>query len=164
MLRYCGRQVDSEVQIGSVRRRFSDFPDRKISRSLSREAFWLAIIEFTFRMCKPVTMYSCCVRDNSVYEVIENKPLTYADRKVGVVSDQIVKFTAAKADAMPGHPCRTSLAAFSSPSLRRFSRRCDHGAICLLLRKRIEKACRLSRQREATVVFSRRTVTGAGHC
>jgi len=31
--------------------------------------------------------YVCRVRDNSVYEVIEEKPLTAADRKAGVISD-----------------------------------------------------------------------------
>ena len=42
--------------------------------------------------------YVCRVRDNSVYEVIEEKQLTEADRKAGVISDQIVKIGASKAD------------------------------------------------------------------
>jgi len=50
--------------------------------------------------------YVCRVRDNSVYEVIEEKPLTAADRKAGVISDQIVKFTGTKADNAPDHTVR----------------------------------------------------------
>ena len=42
--------------------------------------------------------YVCRVRDNSVYEVIEEKQPTEADRKAGVISDQIVKIGASKAD------------------------------------------------------------------
>ncbi len=53
-----------------------------------------------------VSSYICRVRDNSVYEVIDEKPLTDADRKVGVISDQIVKFTGSKANALPDHPVR----------------------------------------------------------
>jgi hypothetical protein len=50
--------------------------------------------------------YVCRVRDNSVYEVIEEKLLTDADRKAGVISDQIVKFTGTKADNAPDHTVR----------------------------------------------------------
>jgi hypothetical protein len=50
--------------------------------------------------------YVCRVRDNSVYEVIEDKPLTEEDRKAGVISDQIVKFGSSKADASPDHTVR----------------------------------------------------------
>ena len=50
--------------------------------------------------------YVCRVRDNSVYEVIEEKQLTEADRKAGVISDQIVKIGASKADDTPDHTVR----------------------------------------------------------
>lgn len=50
--------------------------------------------------------YVCRVRDNSVYEVIEEKLLTDADRKAGVISDQIVKFGGAKTDHAPDHAVR----------------------------------------------------------
>jgi len=50
--------------------------------------------------------YVCRLRDNSVYEVIEERPLTDADRAAGVLSDQIVRFTNGKADARPDHPIR----------------------------------------------------------
>lgn len=50
--------------------------------------------------------YVCRLRDNSVYEVIEERPLTDADRAVGVLSDQIVRFSNGKAEARPDHPIR----------------------------------------------------------
>ena len=62
--------------------------------------------------------YICRVRDNSVYEVIEEKLLTDADRKAGVISDQVVKFTAAKADAMPDHPVRLVVVSASERTSR----------------------------------------------
>jgi len=50
--------------------------------------------------------YVCRLRDNSVYEVVEERPLTDADRAAGVLSDQIVRFSNGKADARPDHPLR----------------------------------------------------------
>ena len=50
--------------------------------------------------------YVCRVRDNSVYEVIEEKELTEADRKAGVISDQIVKFGGSKVAKAPDHVVR----------------------------------------------------------
>jgi hypothetical protein len=50
--------------------------------------------------------YVCRLRDNSVYEVIEERPLTDADRAAGILSDQIVRFSNGKADARPDHPLR----------------------------------------------------------
>lgn len=50
--------------------------------------------------------YVCRLRDNSVYEVIEERPLTDADRASGVISDQIVRFSNAKVNARPDHPMR----------------------------------------------------------
>ena len=48
----------------------------------------------------------CRVRDNSVYEVVEEKQLTETDRKAGVISDQIVQIGASKADDTPDHTVR----------------------------------------------------------
>jgi len=62
--------------------------------------------------------YVCRVRDNSVYEVIEEKPLTAADRKAGVISDQIVKFTGTKAGGMLGHPVRMVVVSASEHTSR----------------------------------------------
>ena len=62
--------------------------------------------------------YVCRVRDNSVYEVVKEKPLTAADRKAGVISDQIVKFTGSKADAMPDHPVRLVVVSASEHTSR----------------------------------------------
>ncbi len=50
--------------------------------------------------------YVCRARDNSVYEIVEEKELTAADRKAGVMSDQIVKFGGSKADNAPNHTVR----------------------------------------------------------
>ena len=50
--------------------------------------------------------YVCRLRDNSVYEVLEERPLTAADRAAGVLSDQLVRFSNGKAEARPDHPIR----------------------------------------------------------
>ncbi len=51
--------------------------------------------------------YVCRLRDNSVYEVVEERPLTDADRAVDVVSDQIVNIgLSGKAADRPNHPLR----------------------------------------------------------
>lgn len=51
--------------------------------------------------------YVCRVRDNSVYEVIESRELTDADRALNVLSDQIVAIGQQnKADSRPDHPIR----------------------------------------------------------
>lgn len=50
--------------------------------------------------------YVCRLRDNSTYEVLEERELTAADRAAGVLSDQIVRFSNGKADARPNHPLR----------------------------------------------------------
>ena len=62
--------------------------------------------------------YVCRVRDNSVYEVVTENELTDADRKAGVISDQIVKFTGSKADAMPDHPVRLVVVSASEHTSR----------------------------------------------
>jgi hypothetical protein len=51
--------------------------------------------------------YVCRVRDNSAYEVLEQRPLTDADRAANVLSDQVVAIGQhGKADARPDHPIR----------------------------------------------------------
>ncbi len=50
--------------------------------------------------------YVCRLRDNSVYEVIEQRPLTDAARAEGILSDELVRFSNGKADARPDHPLR----------------------------------------------------------
>jgi len=49
--------------------------------------------------------YVCRLRDNSTYDVLEERPLSEADRAAGVLSDQLVRFKG-KADARPDHPIR----------------------------------------------------------
>jgi IS4 transposase len=50
--------------------------------------------------------YVCRLRDNSAYEVLEERELTEADRAAGVLSDQIVHFSQSKASNQPDHPIR----------------------------------------------------------
>ena len=50
--------------------------------------------------------YVCRLRDNSASEVLEERPLTDADRAAGVLSDQLVQFANGKAEAQPDHPVR----------------------------------------------------------
>lgn len=51
--------------------------------------------------------YVCRLRDNSAYEVLETRALTDADRKVNVLSDQIVVLgKSGKVDARPDHKIR----------------------------------------------------------
>jgi hypothetical protein len=51
--------------------------------------------------------YVCRLRDNSVYEVLETRPLTAADRAMNVLSDQVVSLgLQKKAEARPDHPLR----------------------------------------------------------
>ena len=51
--------------------------------------------------------YVCRLRDNSVYEVLESRELTDADRALNVLSDQIVVLgQEGKAAARPDHPIR----------------------------------------------------------
>jgi hypothetical protein len=60
-------------------------PDRVYVMDRGYAAFWL------FEQIRAVgSSFVCRIRDNSVYEVIEKRPLTNEDRAMGVVSDQIV--------------------------------------------------------------------------
>lgn len=56
---------------------------------------------------KAGSSYVCRLRDNSAYKVLEERPLTDADRALNVLSDQLVKIgQCGKADARPDHPIR----------------------------------------------------------
>jgi hypothetical protein len=51
--------------------------------------------------------YACRIRDNSVYSVVEDRPLTEADKAAGVISDQIVLLGQDRAaEDRPNHPIR----------------------------------------------------------
>jgi hypothetical protein len=51
--------------------------------------------------------YVCRLRDNSVYDVLEEKPLSDADRAANVLSDQIVSLgQSSKKNDRPDHPMR----------------------------------------------------------
>lgn len=51
--------------------------------------------------------YVCRARDNSAFDVLEDRPLTETDRAEGVLSDQLVQLgLTGAADARPDHPVR----------------------------------------------------------
>lgn len=50
--------------------------------------------------------YVCRLRDNSAYEVVEQRELTAVDRDANVLSDEIVCFSHSKADNRPNHTLR----------------------------------------------------------
>jgi hypothetical protein len=50
--------------------------------------------------------YVCRLRDNSAPQVLEERPLTEADRAAGVLSDQLVHFANGKKEDQPDHPLR----------------------------------------------------------
>jgi hypothetical protein len=62
--------------------------------------------------------YACRLRDNSVYDVIEQRPLTDADRSAGILSDEIVRFSNGKASSRPDHPIRLVCVATSPHTSR----------------------------------------------
>ena len=71
-----------------------------VDRGYAKFTLWNAIVAVD-------SSYVCRVRDNSVYEVAEEKELTEADRAAGFLSDRIVRMGAtSKRDARPDHPVR----------------------------------------------------------
>ena len=50
--------------------------------------------------------YVCRVRDNSIYEVKEQRQLTSADKAARVLSDEVISLGAAGSKAKPSHPVR----------------------------------------------------------
>lgn len=58
------------------------------------------------RIVAAKSSYVCRLRDNSVYEVVEERPLTDVDRAAGVLNDQVVRFRNGKVDARPDHALR----------------------------------------------------------
>jgi hypothetical protein len=59
------------------------------------------------RIVAAKSSYVCRLRDNSVYEVVEERELTEADRAAGILSDQIVLIgQRGKANARPDHKIR----------------------------------------------------------
>lgn len=59
------------------------------------------------RIVAAKSSYVCRLRDNSAYDVVEERPLIDSDRAAGVLSDQIVRLgQSGKAEARPDHPIR----------------------------------------------------------
>jgi len=60
--------------------------------------------------------YVCRLRDNSAYDVLQDRPLSQSDRAAGVLSDQIVQFSRSK--VQPDHPIRLVCVACSPHTSR----------------------------------------------
>lgn len=59
------------------------------------------------QIVKAGSSYVCRLRDNSAYEILEQRPLTDADRALNVLGDQVVSIgQGGKAEARPDHPIR----------------------------------------------------------
>jgi hypothetical protein len=72
--------------------------------------------------------YVCRVRDNSVFEVVEERPLTEADRAANVVRDVIVEMGLSKTAAKrPNHPVRLVVVQVK-PHEKRSNRKGNTGA------------------------------------
>jgi hypothetical protein len=72
--------------------------------------------------------YVCRVRDNSVYEVAEERPLAPADREAGVVRDVVANLGLSKpAHAKPDHPVRLVIVEVK-PHEKRSNRKGNTGA------------------------------------
>lgn len=61
-------------------------PDRVYVKDRGYAAFWLFQ-----EILQAGSSFVCRIRDNSVYEVIEDRPLTDAAKEAGIVSDRIVR-------------------------------------------------------------------------
>ena len=58
------------------------------------------------RIVKAKSSYVGRLRDNSAYEVLEDRPRSEADRAAGILSDPIVRFPNGKGEARLDHPIR----------------------------------------------------------
>jgi hypothetical protein len=72
--------------------------------------------------------YVCRVRDNSLFEVVEERPLSAADREAGVVRDIVANMGLSKvARGRPDHPLRLVIVAMK-PHEKRSNRKGNTGA------------------------------------
>lgn len=65
-----------------------------------------AKFELFNRIVDAGSSYLCRIRDNSVFGLLEEKPMTDADRKARVVSDQLISPGSDNAKGKPTHPVR----------------------------------------------------------
>jgi hypothetical protein len=65
-----------------------------------------AKFELFNRIVDTGSSYVCRIRDNSVFTVLEEKPLTDADRAARVLSDQLISLGSDNAKSKPSHPVR----------------------------------------------------------
>jgi hypothetical protein len=68
---------------------------------------WFAQFRLFHEIHQADSQYVCRLRDNSVYGVAEDRPLTQEDKDAGVISDQIVLLGEDRKGAdRPNHPIR----------------------------------------------------------
>ena len=65
-----------------------------------------AKFELFNRIVNAGSSYVCRIRDNSVFTVLEERPLTEADRAARVLSDQLISLGSDNAKGKPNHPVR----------------------------------------------------------
>ena len=65
-----------------------------------------AKFELFNRIVDAGSSYVCRIRDNSVFTVLEERPLTDADRAARVLSDQIISLGSGASKEKPNHPVR----------------------------------------------------------
>ena len=65
-----------------------------------------AKFELFNRIVDAGSSYVCRIRDNSVFTVLEERPLTEADRAARVLSDQLISLGSDTAKDKPNHPVR----------------------------------------------------------
>ncbi|WP_164102277.1 IS4 family transposase [Candidatus Laterigemmans baculatus] len=94
-------------------------PDRcyVIDRGYAKFTLWNAIHQAQ-------SSYVCRVRDNSAYEVVEQRELSDSDRAAGVLSDEIVEFgKSSKKDSRPDHITRLVIVSAPAHTSRGKSRK-----------------------------------------
>jgi hypothetical protein len=89
---------------------------------------WYAQFRLFNDIHRAKSSYVCRVRDNSVFEVVEERPLSLADREAGVVRDVVANLGLSKAaHARPDHPLRLVIVA-AKPHEKRSNRKGNTGA------------------------------------
>jgi len=95
------KREEAELRVSGRRQRKAD------NRDLHYDELCLLLLLGLFnRTVKADNSYVCRLRDNSAPQVLQERPLTEADRAAGVLSDQLVQFANGKPADQPDHPLR----------------------------------------------------------
>lgn len=83
--------------------------------------------------------YVCRLRDNSAYEILQERPLTDADRAVAILSDQIVNLGHSRtANDRPDHPVRLVIVKIEPHKCRGLSRGVDSDGFLRIATNRLD--------------------------